>query len=280
MGGDQPGSNVLGAARVFLAAASSLFRGERTPSALQSESADRVCRDGLRAGGEASGARRGDPRCHTPPFVLAPARTGRASIRKSPTRSSPSWRPGGCPGSNPGARRRFRRRSPCRRTPRPSAAIPASTCSSCGAPLIQHGFPARAGSPSARRSSLGGNVRKGEHGTTVVFADRFVPDEERARAREQGDEPERDPVPEALHRVQRRPVRGLARRPGRRPPPVPDGLILPEVEALIRASGADFRIGGDKAFYSPSARLHPGAAARGVFRADQLAPDGAPRARP
>ena len=27
---------------------------------------------------------------------------------------------------------------------------------------------------------------------------------------------------------------------------------MPEVEALIRASGADFRLGGDKAFYSPA----------------------------
>ncbi len=36
------------------------------------------------------------------------------------------------------------------------------------------------------------------------------------------------------------------------PPPVPDGVILREVEALIRASGADLRLGGDKAFYSPA----------------------------
>jgi antirestriction protein ArdC len=36
------------------------------------------------------------------------------------------------------------------------------------------------------------------------------------------------------------------------PPPVPEGLILPEVEALIRASGADLRLGGDKAFYAPA----------------------------
>src|SRR5260370_29045703 len=36
---------------------------------------------------------------------------------------------------------------------------------------------------------LGGNVRKGEHGTTVVCADRFVPDEERKRAERDGDEP-------------------------------------------------------------------------------------------
>src|SRR5256886_17085293 len=36
---------------------------------------------------------------------------------------------------------------------------------------------------------LGGNVRKGEHGTTVVCADHFVPDEERKRAERDGDEP-------------------------------------------------------------------------------------------
>ena len=30
--------------------------------------------------------------------------------------------------------------------------------------------------------SLGGNVRKGEHGTTIVYADRFIPDDEKKRA--------------------------------------------------------------------------------------------------
>jgi antirestriction protein ArdC len=36
------------------------------------------------------------------------------------------------------------------------------------------------------------------------------------------------------------------------PPPVAEGLILPQAEALITATGADFRIGGDRAFYSPT----------------------------
>jgi antirestriction protein ArdC len=35
------------------------------------------------------------------------------------------------------------------------------------------------------------------------------------------------------------------------PAPVPDGLILPHAEALIAVTGADFRIGGDRAFYRP-----------------------------
>jgi antirestriction protein ArdC len=39
------------------------------------------------------------------------------------------------------------------------------------------------------------------------------------------------------------------------PPPAPpaDNLILPQAEALIRATGADIRIGGNRAFYVPSA---------------------------
>ena len=43
---------------------------------------------------------------------------------------------------------------------------------------------------------LGGNVRKGEHGTTIVYADCFVPDEERQRAERDGDEPSAVPIPQ------------------------------------------------------------------------------------
>ena len=35
-------------------------------------------------------------------------------------------------------------------------------------------------------------------------------------------------------------------------PPPPPGLIEPKVEALIRATGVDFRIGGNRAFYVPA----------------------------
>src|ERR1700722_20143014 len=41
--------------------------------------------------------------------------------------------------------------------------------------------------------ALGAHVRKGEKGTTVVYADRFVPYRERTRAAEAGDEPEAIP---------------------------------------------------------------------------------------
>ena len=40
---------------------------------------------------------------------------------------------------------------------------------------------------------IGAHVRKGEQGTTVVYADRFIPYRERTRAAEAGDEPEAIP---------------------------------------------------------------------------------------
>ena len=86
----------------------------------------------------------------------------------------------------------------------------------------------------------------------MVFADRFIPDQERARARERGDEPNAIPFLKRFTVFNVTQCDGLPADLGTVPPPVPDGLILPEVEALIRASRADLRLGGDKAFYSPA----------------------------
>lgn len=54
--------------------------------------------------------------------------------------------------------------------------------------VIQHGFPSQHWLTFRQALALGGNVRKGEHGTTIVYADRFVPDDEKRRARETGEE--------------------------------------------------------------------------------------------
>ena len=118
--------------------------------------------------------------------------------------------------------------------------------------VVQHGFPGQSWLTFRQALGLGGNVRKGERGTTVVFADRFIPDQERARAREQGDEPNAIPFLKRFTVFNVAQCDGLAGDLATVPPPVPDGLILPEVEALIRASGADLRLGGDEAFYSPA----------------------------
>jgi antirestriction protein ArdC len=100
--------------------------------------------------------------------------------------------------------------------------------------------------------TLGGHVRKGERGTTVVYADRFVPADEKRRARETGEEAQ------AVSFLKRFTVFNTDQCDGlpadiatTAPPPLP-GMIEPTVEALIKATGTDFRIGGNRAFYAPT----------------------------
>jgi antirestriction protein ArdC len=55
--------------------------------------------------------------------------------------------------------------------------------------VVQHGYAVQSWLTFRQAVGLGGNVRKGEHGTTVVYADRFVPDDERRRAYNEGEAP-------------------------------------------------------------------------------------------
>ena len=100
--------------------------------------------------------------------------------------------------------------------------------------------------------ALGGCVRKGERGTMVVYADRFTPKDERERAREAGKDARQ------IAFLKRYTVFNVDQCDG-----LPDDLVahaidLPEreiilrAEALIAATGADFRIGGSRAYYVPS----------------------------
>ena len=97
-------------------------------------------------------------------------------------------------------------------------------------------------------NAIGGQVRKGERGTTVCYADRFIPKAELQRAAEQGDSPSAVPflkrftvfnveqcdgIPDA--------VRALAALEPRQ--------IVEQAERLIAATEADFRTGGSEAFY-------------------------------
>ena len=120
--------------------------------------------------------------------------------------------------------------------------------------IAERGFTGQGWLTFRQALALGGHVRKGEKGTTVVYADRFIPDGERARAEEAGEEPEAIPFLKRFtvfnaDQCEDLPVEASAAAP----PPPPEKLILPQAEALIRATGADLRIGGDRAFYVPSA---------------------------
>ena len=117
--------------------------------------------------------------------------------------------------------------------------------------VIARGFSCQSWLTFRQALGLGGNVRKGERGTTVVFADRFVPDDEKRRSRETGEDAQAIPFLKRFTVFSTDQCEGLPDDLATAPPPLPEGLIQPEVEALIRASGADLRLGGDKAFYAP-----------------------------
>jgi N-terminal domain of anti-restriction factor ArdC len=95
--------------------------------------------------------------------------------------------------------------------------------------------------------SLGGHVRKGERGVTVVYADRFVPDDEKKRAQETGEEALSIPFLKRFTVFNVTQCENLAEDLAVVAPPAPEpGLIEPKVELLIKATGIDFRIGGDR----------------------------------
>src|SRR5271157_426864 len=106
--------------------------------------------------------------------------------------------------------------------------------------VIERGFAGQSWLTFRQALSLGGNVRKGEHGTTVVYADRFVPDEERKRAELDGDEPGAIPFLKRFTVFNTDQCENLPDGLITAPPPVSEGLILPHAEALIEATGADF----------------------------------------
>lgn len=117
-------------------------------------------------------------------------------------------------------------------------------------PVIGRGFSAQSWLTFRQALGLGGNVRKGEKGTTVVYADRFTPDVERRRAERDGDEPSAIPFLKRFTVFNTDQCENLPPDLTSAPAPVPEGLILPHADALIASTGADFRIGGDRAFYS------------------------------
>jgi antirestriction protein ArdC len=118
--------------------------------------------------------------------------------------------------------------------------------------VIERGFSTQSWLTFRQALSLGGNVRKGERGTTVVYADRFTPEDERLRAEQTGEEPGAIPFLKRFTVFNTDQCEGLPEEIAKVAPPPPPALIEPQAEALIAATGADFRIGGARAFYSPT----------------------------
>ena len=119
--------------------------------------------------------------------------------------------------------------------------------------LFDRGFGSQRWLTYRQAQALGGNVRKGESGTTICYADRFKP-----RDRNGAEPPDAEDRRQIAF-LKRFTVFNLDQCEG-----LPDSVVGTDLEplgerelnqqaeALIIASGADFRIGGDKAYYVPS----------------------------
>ena len=118
--------------------------------------------------------------------------------------------------------------------------------------VISGGFSGQGWLTFRQALSLGGNVRKGAKGTTVVYADRFTPDDAKARARETGEQASSIPFLKRFTVFNVDQCENLPEDYAAVTTPSPTNMILPQAEALIAAIGADFRIGGDRAFYVPA----------------------------
>ncbi len=100
--------------------------------------------------------------------------------------------------------------------------------------------------------ALGAQVRKGETGTTVCYADTFVPKAEKARAQETGSDPQKIGFLKRYTVFNADQCEGLDSAFFDGVKPLPEREAVPIAETLIAATRADFRTGGDRAFYSPS----------------------------
>ncbi len=117
--------------------------------------------------------------------------------------------------------------------------------------LFEQGYGSQRWLTYRQALALGGNVRKGEQGTTVCYADRFTPkDSDTVPAGPDGE-------PRQIAFLKRFTVFNFDQCEGLEDAassPVTTwnkALIIPRANALIGATGADIRIGGGEAYYAP-----------------------------
>jgi antirestriction protein ArdC len=115
--------------------------------------------------------------------------------------------------------------------------------------VIEKGFRSQNWLTFRQALTLGGCVRKGERGTTVCYADKFIPKSEQERAAKSGDDPNAVPFLKRFTVFSVDQCDGLPETAFAGFAPMPERETIPHAEDLIKRTGADFRIGGARAFY-------------------------------
>jgi antirestriction protein ArdC len=119
--------------------------------------------------------------------------------------------------------------------------------------VLDGGYPSQFWLTYRQALALDGHVRKGEQGITVYYADRFTPKEEIERAETEGDEPNSIPFLKRFTVFNAAQCKGLPPSLIAPAAPLPERMVHEDAEKLIAASNADFRVGGNRAYYVPSA---------------------------
>ncbi|MEJ0024937.1 MAG: zincin-like metallopeptidase domain-containing protein [Rhizomicrobium sp.] len=115
--------------------------------------------------------------------------------------------------------------------------------------VIRHGYAHQEWLTFRQALSLGGHVRKGERGTAICYADRFIPKKEQERARESGDAPTAVPFLKRFVVFNVEQCDGLPPHIVAAPEPVAPSELSPDAETLIAATGAKLVESGGEAFY-------------------------------
>ena len=118
--------------------------------------------------------------------------------------------------------------------------------------VIERAFPSQDWLTFKQALAAGGCVRKGEKGETICYADHFTPDAEKQRAESVGDAARSIPFLKRFTVFNAAQCEGLPPRITADPVPLPERQLIADAESLIMTSGADFRIGGGRAFYNVS----------------------------
>lgn len=117
---------------------------------------------------------------------------------------------------------------------------------------IEKGYAAPIWMTYKQAQELGGQVRKGEHGSLVVYADRYT----KTESNEQGEEIEREiPFMKGytvfnVEQIEGLPAQYRVKPEKEKREPLP---LIEQAEEFFAATGAVFRHGGNRAFYAPAA---------------------------
>lgn len=118
--------------------------------------------------------------------------------------------------------------------------------------LVERGYQSQRWLTYRQAVALGGHVRKGEQGTTVCYADKFTPKKQHGEREPDGDQPRQIAFLKRFTVFNLDQCEGLPVDPASMVTTHNEAVLIPRAEALIVATGADIRIGGNDAYYAPA----------------------------